>query len=62
MMHNKTCALKTKLGFDSIFTVDCKGRSGGLNLLWKSDIGVEIQNYNRRHINAVIQSSNADFV
>jgi len=47
---------------DSIFTVDCKGRSGGLNLLWKSDIGVEIQNYNRRHINAVIQSSNADFV
>ncbi len=36
--------------------VDCIGRSGGLALLWKSDAHVHIQNYSRRHINAVINS------
>jgi len=60
IMQNKSSFLKVKLGFDSVFTVDCKGRSGGLILLWKKEIEVEIQNYSRRHINAVIQCSNED--
>jgi len=44
------------LGFYGLFVVDCVGRSGGLTLLWKSDTLVQIQNYSRRHINAVINS------
>jgi len=52
--------LKIELGFENAFTVDCKGRSGGLILLWKTEIEVEIQNYSRHHINAVIQCSPAE--
>lgn len=37
-----------------MFAVDCKGLSGGLLLLWKSTLKVEIQNFSRRHINAII--------
>lgn len=33
------------------------GRSGGLALLWKNDSLVEIQNYNRRHINAIVRNA-----
>jgi hypothetical protein len=58
MMQNTIAFLKIKLGFDHMFAVDRKGRSGCLILLWKSDIKVEVQNYNRRHINAMIEHSN----
>jgi hypothetical protein len=49
--------IKNKLGFNSLFVVDCVGRSGGLALLWIDDLVVDIQNYSRRHINATIRST-----
>jgi len=55
-MHMEVEGIRRKLGFDPAFNVDCKGRSGGLILLWNTTITVEIQNYSRRHINAVIPS------
>ncbi|XP_062174673.1 uncharacterized protein LOC133879886 [Alnus glutinosa] len=58
MMKHKMEFLRNKLGFDSLFAVDCKGRSGGLILLWNSDVQLEIHNYSRRHINAMIQNQN----
>jgi exonuclease III len=48
--------LKVKLGFGSIFTVDCVGRSRGLALLWNNDFVVNIINYSRRHIHAEVWS------
>jgi hypothetical protein len=56
-MQNKSCSLKSKLGYDHVFTMDCKGRSGGLILMWKLDIQVDIQNSSRKHINAVVKLS-----
>jgi hypothetical protein len=50
LLQHKMEFVKIKLGFDKMFVVDCKGRSGGLVLLWKSTIQVDIQNYSRRHI------------
>ncbi|XP_059441456.1 uncharacterized protein LOC132173838 [Corylus avellana] len=47
--------LKAQLGFGSVFVVDCVGRSGGLGLLCSLEIDVTIQNYSRRHINAVVR-------
>jgi exonuclease III len=47
--------IRVRMGFDSAFVVDSVGRSGGLVLLWKGDIFVEIQNYSRRHINAIVR-------
>jgi hypothetical protein len=35
--------------------VDSRGKSGGLMLLWNSSCGVEIHNFSRRNINALIQ-------
>ena len=40
-----------------MLVVDCIGKSGGLALLWKDDMGVEIQNYSSRHIHAKILST-----
>jgi hypothetical protein len=37
-----------------MFVVESLGRSGGLALFWDEAAGVSIQNYSRRHINAVI--------
>jgi hypothetical protein len=43
-----------------MFVVDCKGRSGGLLLLWNSDSHLEIQNFSRRHINGVFLNQNKE--
>jgi hypothetical protein len=42
MKQIKNFFLKSKLGFDNIFFVDCMGKSCGLALLWKGETGVEI--------------------
>ena len=52
--------LKSRLDFQSVFTVDCVGRSGGLAHFWASNISVEIQNYSRCHINATIKLADND--
>jgi hypothetical protein len=47
--------LRYRLGFDNIFVVDPVGRSGGLALLWRTKENLEIYNYSRRHIHAVVK-------
>lgn len=37
--------------------MDSVGRSGGLALMWKEDCDLIIQNYSRRHTNAIVKSS-----
>ncbi|XP_059433934.1 uncharacterized protein LOC132167054 [Corylus avellana] len=54
LMASRVERVKYKLGFSSVFVVDCVGRSGGLALFWNDNELVEIQNYSRRHINAKI--------
>jgi hypothetical protein len=57
-MINKNCDfLRIKLGFDFMFGVDCVGCSGGLLLFWKADFQVDVQNYSRRHISAVVSGT-----
>ena len=48
--------IRVKLGFASSFVVDSVGWSGGLVLMWKEDCDLVVQNYSRRHINAVVKS------
>jgi hypothetical protein len=43
-----------------MFMVDSVGRSGGLVLLWKEDVNLNIQNYSRRHINALVKMGGGD--
>lgn len=46
--------VRRHLGFDECFTVDPLGRSGGLALMWKYDINLNIHNYYLRHIGGCI--------
>ncbi|XP_059428616.1 uncharacterized protein LOC132162400 [Corylus avellana] len=52
--QSKMERIRCKLGFPNMLVVDCVGKSGGLALLWNDDVGVEIQNYSCRHINAKV--------
>lgn len=55
MYQSRLEKLKPKFGFRNLFVVDCVGKSGGLALLWNDGAGLEIQNYSRRNINAIIK-------
>jgi hypothetical protein len=50
------------LGFVGLFVVNPVGRIGGLALLWMEDITLEIYNYSRRHINAIIKYGVGNFI
>jgi hypothetical protein len=42
------------LGFSCAFTVPSRGSRGGLAMLWKAGIQLEIQNYSYHHIDSCI--------
>uniref|UniRef100_A0A803QSC7 CCHC-type domain-containing protein n=1 Tax=Cannabis sativa TaxID=3483 RepID=A0A803QSC7_CANSA len=48
---------KAQSGFDSFFTVDAKGKSGGLALLWSKDYSVQIKSYTVSHIDAIVENN-----
>jgi len=54
--------LRVKMGFAGALVVNPVGRSGGLALMWKNDCNLEIYNYSRRHINAIIKTGDDNFV
>lgn len=49
--------IKNKLNFDNFFTIDSIGTSGGLSLLWKSNWRIELLNYTRWHISAMVTNN-----
>lgn len=51
--------LRVKIGFQNCLSVSCKGRSGGMALLWKSDIDVVIKSYSSYHIDATVNSASS---
>ena len=46
--------IRVKLGFQSVVVVPNRGRSGGLTLLWKGDVQLEIRNFMTNHIDTHI--------
>jgi hypothetical protein len=53
-IKDKMEVLRIRMEFEGTFIVDVIGRSGGLVLFWKERNVVEIQNYTRMHISAVV--------
>ena len=50
-----------KLNFESCFAVSSRGKSGGLALLWSSEVVVDIKSYSSHHIDALIHSENGSY-
>jgi hypothetical protein len=48
--------IRGQLGYAGMFVVDSVGKSGGIALLWREVEELEIQNYSRRHINAIVKN------
>lgn len=42
LRRSKMEAIKSRLGFEGLFVVDCHGRSGGLALMWNREAHVSI--------------------
>jgi hypothetical protein len=61
-ISSKQCMewLRVRLGFQGLFVVEPVERSGGLALFWRVAEELEIQNYSRRHINAIVKSAEND--
>lgn len=48
--------VRVRLGFSNCFTVECRGKSGGLCLLWSEEIKVSVKSYTFHHIDVGIVS------
>lgn len=46
--------IRLKLNYDFCFSVGCSGYSGGLALLWNSDINISLLSYTKHHIDVLI--------
>lgn len=51
--------LRVELDYQNCCSVNCIGRSGGLVILWKSDVNVVLNSYNRFHIDATVNSGSS---
>ncbi|KAH1114948.1 hypothetical protein J1N35_008326, partial [Gossypium stocksii] len=55
-LHSKKIArVRDQCRLDGCLAIKSVGKSGGLAMLWKDGIKVDIQNYSRHHIDSVIQ-------
>lgn len=50
--------IKSLLGFECCFSVDCVGKSGGLALLWNSESNLNIVSFSKGHIDSLVQGRN----
>ena len=60
LRQKKMEVIRSKLGFENMFAVDCVGRSGGLSLFWGFKAKVEVQNFSHRHINAIVNNPSVE--
>ena len=47
--------VRDKCEFKNGFFVDSNGASGGLALLWKEEIQLDVQTYSQTHIDALVE-------
>jgi hypothetical protein len=57
---SKMEGIRVKLGYNGMFVVDPVDRNGGLAHLWCETQDLEIQNFTRRHINAIVKEADRE--
>ncbi|KAG8495532.1 hypothetical protein CXB51_013393 [Gossypium anomalum] len=55
---NKMASIRSKCRMEGCLAVNTIGQSGGLTMMWKEGIKVEIKNYSNNHIDSYIQLDN----
>ena len=53
--------VRMKIGFENGFYVKKEGKGGGLAMLWRREVNLEIKSYSMHHIDAVITGEGARF-
>ena len=54
LIVSEMIGIKESLNRTQVMVVPCKGRSGGLALLWKKELKVDVQSYSDSHIDAIV--------
>ncbi|KAG6683712.1 hypothetical protein I3842_12G027600 [Carya illinoinensis] len=49
--------VRNKVGFDESFVVDSVGRSGGLAMVWKAEMQVDLYSYSQSHISLLVSQN-----
>ena len=52
---------RTRIGLPNGIIIPSNGRSGGIALLWKKDLDVELKSYTRNHIDVVVTNPRLGF-
>lgn len=47
--------------FNNYFVVDCNGKSGGLGLLWKVSVSVQVTGYSQHCIDAIVKKKGLEW-
>ena len=61
MKKNAMEKIMEKINFVNGLIVPRKGRGGGLAMLWKREVALEIMGYSRNHIDAIILEQDTGF-
>ena len=59
--QNRMEKIKFSLGFSNGLIVPSRGRSGGLALLWSTEVNLEIKSYSQYHIDAIVTEQDNNF-
>jgi len=52
MSAQRSQDLRRRLGFQNALGVACSGLSGGLVMMWRSDVTLDVKSYSKYHIDA----------
>ncbi|KAK6145264.1 hypothetical protein DH2020_022084 [Rehmannia glutinosa] len=58
--NNKVEIIRTKLGYEGLFTVDRNGHGGGIAILWKIKDMIQLLSYSDNHINVLVHLRDVD--
>jgi hypothetical protein len=59
MSAQRSQELCWRLGYPNAFGVSCNGLSGGLVLMWKNEISLDIKSFSKYHIDGWISENTA---
>lgn len=60
LRNNEFETVRKKCRLDGCFVVYSVGRRGGLALLWKEEVNVQVQSFSNNHVDALVHITGID--